>query len=96
MKYLITGALWALLFCAGAMADLKPDVMDCNPKKAARNAAMDATVGVSGKCDSGKAAKNAKEDAVDDVKDSVDLDHDQKNNHLGGDKDHKRLKNHKD
>jgi len=96
MKYLITGALWTLLFSAGAMADLKPDVMDCNPKKAARNAAMDATVGVSGKCDSGKAAKNAKEDAVDDVKDSVDLDRDKHDNHLGLDKDHKGLKKHKD
>lgn len=89
MKRLILGFFGTLLFSAAAMADLKPDVMDCDAKKAARNAAMDATVGVSGKCDTGKAAKNVKDDAVDDVKDTVDLDRDKKH------KDHK-LKKHKD
>ena len=67
----------------GALADLKPDALDCDPKKAARNAAMDATVGVSGRCDPGKAAKNTKQDVVDDVKDSVDVDLDKKKHPKG-------------
>jgi len=66
--------LLSLLGTSSAIADLKPDALDCDPKKAARNAAMDATVGVSGRCDSGKAAKNAKEDAVGNVKDAADID----------------------
>lgn len=57
---------------AFALADLKPDILDCDPKKAARNAAMDATIGVSGKCDGQKVAENAKEDAKDRIDDKKD------------------------
>ena len=42
----------------------------CDAQKAARNVAMDATIGVSGRCDAEKLA----EDTVDDAKDKVDLD----------------------
>ena len=68
-----------------AIADLKPDVLDCDAKKAARNAAMDATVGVSGRCDTSKAAKNTKENVADDVKDSVDMDLDGRKRSRDGD-----------
>lgn len=64
--------LFAVLGAGSAWADLKPDIIDCNPKKAARNAAMEATVGVSGRCDPGKVAENTKENVVDDAKDTVD------------------------
>ncbi|MBU3068421.1 hypothetical protein KOI40_01250 [Aestuariicella sp. G3-2] len=60
------------LLPALALADLKPDILDCDPKKAARNAAMDATIGVSGKCDGQKVAENAKEDAKDRIDDKKD------------------------
>jgi hypothetical protein len=64
--------LFAVLGAGSAWADLKPDIIDCNPKKAARNAAMHATVGVSGRCDTGKVVENTKENVVDDAKDTVD------------------------
>ncbi|HDY98930.1 MAG TPA: hypothetical protein ENH72_10630 [Pseudomonas sabulinigri] len=63
----------ALCFNASAsLADLKPDIMGCDAQKATRNAAMEATVGVSGGCDASKAAGNAKDNAVDNVTDHVD------------------------
>ena len=81
MKFRVLVMLFAILVASAASADLKPK---CDPKKAARNAAMDATVGVGGRCDADKVAKNAKED----VKDSVDLDRDK--NH----KNHKKNREH--
>ena len=83
MKLKITVLLLGVLLTSGAYAD-------CNAKKAARNATMDATVGVSGRCDPDKLAKDAKEDLGDDVKDSVDLDkgkHQRKDKHKRKDKD---------
>ncbi len=67
---LLLAVLLASLGNSIAIADLKPDALDCNPKKAARNA----TTCVSGRCDPGKAAKNTKEDAVGNVKDAADID----------------------
>jgi len=66
--------LGALLLASSSwtLADLKPDVLDCDPKKAGRNAAMQATVGVSGKCNAKKAANEAKKDVTNDAKDKVD------------------------
>lgn len=89
MNTSLAAALIATLLSTHALADLKPDVMDCDPKKAARNVAMDATVGVSGRCDAGKAAKNTKENVVEGAKDSVDVDLDRK-------KDKRGLKKNKD
>ena len=83
MKLQLTVLIMGVLLTSGAYAD-------CNAKKAARNATMDATVGVSGRCDPNKLAKDAKEDLGDDVKDSVDLDkgkHQRKDKHKRKDKD---------
>lgn len=83
MKLQLTALVLGALLTSGAYAD-------CNAKKAARNATMDATVGVSGRCDPDKLAKDAKEDLGDDVKDSVDLDkgkHQRKDKHKRKDKD---------
>jgi hypothetical protein len=71
MKLLLTVLMLGVLLTSGAYAD-------CTAKKAARNATMDATVGVSGRCDPDKLAKDAKEDLGDDVKDSVDVDRDKR------------------
>jgi len=71
MRSRLVVTLLAVLGAGSAWADLKPDVLDCNSKKAARNAAMDATVGVSGNCDAGKAAGNARDDVVDAAGDAV-------------------------
>jgi len=54
------------------------DLVKCDAKKAARNAAMDATVGVSGRCDAEKLVKDEKDELVDEIDDKVDLDHDRK------------------
>jgi hypothetical protein len=77
-------------------ADLKPDVIDCDAKKAARNAALDTAVGVSGPCDAEKAAKDIKEDTADDVRDAVDLDLDDKKKHLEHDHDRQTIRHDKD
>jgi len=61
-----------------AQADLKPDFVECDAKKATRNAAMDATIGVSGRCDPDKLAKKSKENLADNARDAVDID---KKNH---------------
>jgi hypothetical protein len=71
MRSTLVVVLLAALGAGSAWADLKPDVLDCNSKKAARNAAMDATVGVSGNCDAGKAAGNARDDVVEAAGDTV-------------------------
>ncbi len=76
MKLTTFALLSVMLGAANAYADLKPDLLDCNAKKAARNAAMEATVGVSGHCDTGKALKDTKEDTADKVKDAVHVDGD--------------------
>lgn len=60
------------VFTLAAHADLKPDVLECDAKRATRNAAMQATVGVSGGCDMGKATDNARDDVRDNVNDHVD------------------------
>ncbi|MFV8817153.1 hypothetical protein [Haliea sp. E17] len=62
-----------LLAAAPALAD-KPRLIDCNAEKAARNAAMQATVGVHGPCDPDKLAQQKKEDArgkMDDARENV-------------------------
>ena len=69
MKLQVTALVLGTLLTAGAYAD-------CTAKKAARNATMDATVGVSGRCDPDKLAKDAKKDLGDGVKDTVDVDRD--------------------
>ncbi|WP_157976753.1 hypothetical protein [Parahaliea mediterranea] len=66
-------ALALLVAAAGVQA--KPELIDCDPKKIARNAAMEATVGVHGPCDVDRAADRAKDDLgdkVDDVRDGAD------------------------
>ena len=65
--------LLAMLSASAAVADLRPD---CDPKRAARNAALDSTVGVSGRCDADKLAKDTKEDLSRNAKDAVDVDRD--------------------
>lgn len=82
MNYKIIVVLMAAVFASGAAAK-------CDSKKAARNAAMDASIGISGRCDPNKLAKDTKEDLGDNVKDSVDVDRDK---HRDGDK-KKRKKN---
>ena len=64
-KVLLMGVV--SVFVASAQADLKPDFVECDAKKATRNAALDASVGVSGGCDAEKLAKKTKEDAKDAV-----------------------------
>ncbi|MBO1518162.1 hypothetical protein [Oceanisphaera pacifica] len=48
---------------------IKPD---CDISKAAKNAALESTVGVSGRCDASKTAKQAKDEALEGVTDKVD------------------------
>ena len=96
MNYRVFAFLLAFSGTPTAIADLKPDALDCNAKKASRNAAMGATVGVSGRCDTSKAAKNAKDNVADDVKDSVDLDLDNKKRDKDANGDKRGLKRNKD
>lgn len=67
MNRLLPLALVLAFFAWPALADLKPDFVECDAQKAARNAALDASVGVSGGCDAEKVAKKTKEDAKDAV-----------------------------
>jgi phage gp45-like len=83
MKYRVMVVLCTALATSAVLADLKPNVIDCNAKKATRNAAMDATVGVSGNCDADKVAKKTKDNVADDARDAVNLDHDKKKSHHG-------------
>ncbi len=78
--------LFAVLGAGFAWADLKPDIIDCNPKKAARNAAMEASVGVSGRCDTGKVLEDTKENVVDGAEDTLDAVSDMKPAPLNHDK----------
>ncbi|WP_339514831.1 hypothetical protein [Pseudomonas sp. RL_15y_Pfl2_60] len=62
------------LFCLNLQAGVIDP--DCTPEKAAKSAAMKATVGVGGRCDAKEAASDSmglddKKDKVDDAKDSV-------------------------
>ncbi len=57
-----------------ALADL--DLIDCDAEKAARNAAMKATVGVHGKCDPKELAERKKEDAGEKLEDQKGKLHD--------------------
>jgi len=68
-------ALLAALSAGAAVADLRPD---CDPKRVARNAALDSTVGVSGRCDADKLAKDTKKDVSNNAKDAVDVDRDKR------------------
>ena len=92
MNFRIFVFLLASIITPTAIADLKPDALDCDAKKAARNAAMGATVGVSGRCDTSKAAKNAKDSVAGDVKDSVDIDRDEKKRNTDGNRKKRELK----
>ena len=96
MTFRVLALLFALMVTLNAVADLKPDIVDCNAKKAARNAAMGATVGISGRCDAEKAAKKAKENVADNVKDSADIDRDNKKRLSGGNTDKRGLNKNKD
>jgi len=64
--------LTGFIYAASAHADLKPDVLECDAQRATRNAAMEATVGVSGGCDMGKATNNAMDGARDNMSGQVD------------------------
>ncbi|MCP5130001.1 MAG: hypothetical protein H6985_10510 [Pseudomonadales bacterium] len=91
------GFLLVATLCAGsAWADLKPDIIDCNSKKAARNAALEATVGVSGHCDPGELAKDTREDVADGARDKVDEVTDLKPTPLERDKGKGKLRQGKD
>ncbi|ARU87574.1 hypothetical protein [Pseudomonas sp. M30-35] len=62
------------LFCLNLQAGVIDP--DCTPEKAAKSAAMKATVGVGGRCDAKDVASDSmglddKKDKVDDAKDSV-------------------------
>ncbi|WP_417661330.1 hypothetical protein [Pseudomonas sp.] len=62
------------LFCLNLQAGVIDP--DCTPEKAAKSAAMKATVGVGGRCDAKEAASDSmglddKKDKVDDAKDGV-------------------------
>ena len=67
MNRLLQLALVLVFLASPALADLKLDFVECDAQKAARNAALDASVGVSGGCDAEKLAKKTKEDAKDAV-----------------------------
>ncbi|WP_439134394.1 hypothetical protein [Pseudomaricurvus sp.] len=99
-KPLRKAVLVSVCLCPVAvLADLKPDVLDCDPKKAARNAAMDAGIGVSGKCDAKKVAEDAKDDAkdrLDDKKDHIDDKKDDMQDKMDHSKDHYDKKKFKD
>ncbi len=88
MKSQVLVLLLAAVAIDVARADLKPDFVECDAKKATRNAAMDATIGVSGRCDPEKVVKNSKENLADDARDAVDIDN-KKHKH----KNEKRRKN---
>jgi hypothetical protein len=94
MRFLTSGLLLLTALATPALADLKPDIVDCNAKKAARNASMKATVGVSGVCDPGKMVDDAKDDAKDRVDDTRDNVGDKVDDVLDGDdkRDHKLRK----
>ena len=55
----------ALLVCLLLLGPVLGAQAECTAKKAAKNAALDATVGVSGRCDSDKLVGDAKDDASD-------------------------------
>jgi len=92
MNFRVLAVLFTSMITLNAVADLKPDIVDCNAKKAARNAAMGATVGISGRCDTQKAAKKAKENVAENVKDSADINLDNKKRLPGSDTDKRGLK----
>lgn len=76
-------AVVVFLLCAGVGVNAHAK---CDAQKAARNAAMDATLGVSGRCDAEKLA----EDAVDDARDKADLDLDKKHKDRKDDREERR------
>ncbi|MBN7795925.1 hypothetical protein [Parahaliea mediterranea] len=88
----------ALLFALSvpALADLKPEIIDCDAGKAARNAAMKATIGVKGPCDAERLADDARDDVgdkMDDVrKGAGDKAEDMRDKHKDK-RDHKQGKN---
>ncbi|TGD73525.1 hypothetical protein E4634_10885 [Mangrovimicrobium sediminis] len=76
MKPSVTILAGAGLFLLASVtrADLKPDILECDAEKAARNAAMEATVGVHGRCDPKRLADKKKEagkDHLDDARDKA-------------------------
>jgi len=96
MRPSVPAALLLIAISAAAAADIKPDILDCNAKKAARNAALGATVGVSGRCDPGKAAEEAKDNVADNARDAVQIDRDKKIQLDGKEKGDGTLRKHKD
>ncbi|TXS96212.1 hypothetical protein FV139_01535 [Parahaliea maris] len=60
-----------LLSSAAVQAD-KPHLIDCDAKDVARNAAMEAAVGVHGPCDAEKVSNRAKDDVDDKLDDARD------------------------
>ncbi len=96
MKSKLAGLVVLSLLAGSAWADLKPDIIDCDGKKVARNAAMKSTVGVSGPCDAGKVAEDARDDVVEGAKDAVDDAVDLKPQPLERDRDNGKLRRNKD
>lgn len=88
-----------LLTSAAVQAD-KPHLIDCNASDVARNAAMEATVGVHGPCDAEKVAGRARDDVddkLDDARDGAEKKMDKaKDKHKDKDKDRKKLHKEKD
>lgn len=71
-RFAIAIALSLTCYTSASLADLKPDILDCNAKKAGRNAALEASIGVSGSCDPRDVAGDARDDLKDGVQDSAD------------------------
>ncbi|MGX5218421.1 MULTISPECIES: hypothetical protein [Pseudomonas] len=72
--YKLLAGLSLGLFCLNLQAGVIDP--DCTPEKAAKSAAMKATVGVGGRCDAKEAASDSmglddKKDKVDDAKDGI-------------------------
>ena len=87
MTRLVRLSIFLFVCTTPALADLKPDIVECDAQKAARNAALDATVGVSGGCDADKLAKETKKDAKEAVTPDKAKKKDKDKGLLGKDKD---------
>ncbi|MCO7215463.1 MULTISPECIES: hypothetical protein [unclassified Halomonas] len=74
MKLLRVAASAAVILSLAASVQAGVIRPDCDAEKVAKNAALEATVGVSGRCTADRAVENAKDnvnDRVDDARDGV-------------------------
>ena len=74
MKLLRVAASAAVILSLAASVQAGEIRPDCDAEKVAKNAALEATVGVSGRCTADRAVENAKDnvnDRVDDARDGV-------------------------